>query len=215
LRRLVVIRPQPDADRSVAAARQLGLEAVAMPLFEVRPVRWSVPEREGYCGLVATSANAFRHGGRGLDRLRHLAVHAVGPATAEAARKAGFSVALVGQGGARDLEEQLPEGRFLHLAGADHVPIDRAEPVIVYESRAIAAPSADHLAGTVVAVHSPRAGERLAALVTDRASIAIAAISERAAAACGNGWERVAVADSPREDALLALAGKLCQNQSE
>ena len=59
-------------------------------------------------------------------------------------------------------------------------------------------------------VHSPRAGERLAHLLTRRADTAIAAISAAAAAAAGSGWEQVAVADQPTDEALLALAARLC-----
>ena len=50
---------------------------------------------------MLTSANAIRHGGAGLERLRSLPVHAVGEATAAAAREAGFAVAGIGEGGCR------------------------------------------------------------------------------------------------------------------
>jgi uroporphyrinogen-III synthase len=43
-------------------------------------------------------------------------------------------------------------------------------------------------------------------------SIAIAAISRAAADAAGEGWKSVAVADEPSDDALLALAARLCNN---
>jgi uroporphyrinogen-III synthase len=38
----------------------------------------------------------------------------------------------------------------------------------------------------------------------------IAAISEAAAEAVGKGWRRVAIAETPTDDALLALAAGLC-----
>ena len=41
---LVVIRPEPGNAATCAAARALGLEAVAAPLFEIEPVGWAVPE---------------------------------------------------------------------------------------------------------------------------------------------------------------------------
>ena len=70
------------------------------------------------------------------------------------------------------------------------------------------------LAGQTVAVHSPRAGRRLAELVDqagiDRATIRIAAISEAAAAAAGDGWAIREAAETPDEAALLALAARLC-----
>ena len=93
------------------------------------------------------------------------------------------------------------------------MPVGSTETVAVYASRPIDPPPAIDAAGAVVVVHSPRAGKRLAELVGNRASTAIAAISERAAAACGAGWGHVEIASLPREPALLALAAKLCQNR--
>ena len=42
--RLAVIRPRPGCDSTVAAARALGLDARAFPLFEVGPVAWDAPD---------------------------------------------------------------------------------------------------------------------------------------------------------------------------
>ena len=65
--------------------------------------------------------------------------------------------------------------------------------------------------GAIVAlVHSPRAGRRLAELVQDRQRTAIAAISKSAAEAVGEGWASVEAADKPDDEALLALAARLC-----
>jgi uroporphyrinogen-III synthase len=49
-------------------------------------------------------------------------------------------------------------------------------------------------------------------LVKERDSIAIAAISNAAADATGNGWKSVEAAEHPNDDALLALAARLCNN---
>src|SRR6185295_1051929 len=81
----------------------------------------------------------------------------------------------------------------------------------VYRSRAIdPAPGLERASGAVVLVHSPRAGQRLAELVEDRGATAIAAISDTAAAAAGGGWGGIHVAPEPSDDALLALAARLC-----
>jgi uroporphyrinogen-III synthase len=64
--------------------------------------------------------------------------------------------------------------------------------------------------GALVLVHSPRAGLRLSELVDVRGAIAIAAISPAAAEAAGSGWERVESAEAPSDEALLALAARLC-----
>ena len=213
MRRLLIVRPEPGASATLAMARQMGLDAIAIPLFAVQPVPWDAVDPKDFSGIVATSANAFRHGGEQLEMLKALPVHAVGEATASAARDAGFAVATTGEGGRMELGQRLPVGRMLHLAGADHLPVDSTEAVAVYASRPIDPPPAIDAAGAVVVVHSPRAGKRLAELVGNRASTAIAAISEKAAAACGAGWDHVEIASLPREPALLALAAKLCQNR--
>ena len=50
-------------------------------------------------GCLLTSANAVRCGGEQLHSLRGLKAYAVGEATAEAAREAGFDIAATGDAG--------------------------------------------------------------------------------------------------------------------
>ena len=99
MRRLIVLRPEPGATKTVREARQRGLDAVAIPLFEVEPVAWEVPDLNHFNALLLTSANAVLYGGAGLEVLKPLPVYAVGPATAEAAREAGFEIAVTGAAG--------------------------------------------------------------------------------------------------------------------
>ena len=190
----------------------MGMAVLAIPLFEIVPVPWSAPDPNEFDAIVLTSANAVRHGGAELERLKRLPVLAVGSATAAAARDAGFSVTAIGAGGARDMG--LPtEERLLHLAGRDHVASGAARVITVYEAQPIARPAGlDAIGKCVVAIHSPRAGRRLDELVGQRSQIAIAAISTAAAEACGPGWRRVHAAHQPNDAALLALAARLCES---
>jgi uroporphyrinogen-III synthase len=222
MRRLAVLRPEPGASATVERARALGLDAFAMPLFKVEPVTWEVPDAGDFDALLLTSANALRHGGAGLESLRALPVHAVGEATAAAAREAGFQVASVGDGGVELLLASLPPDiRLLHLCGAHRTEIPAIQAITaipVYCSAELPPPGKLHqIEGQVVAVHSPRAGQRLAELADqagiERSTIRIAAISEAAAAASGVGWEQCHAADHPDETALLALAARLCDNR--
>lgn len=213
--RVIVLRPEPGASETVRKARERGLEAISIPLFELEPVSWQAPGPEQFDGLLLTSANAVRLGGEGLHGLRGLAACAVGEATADAARNAGFRVAVTGDCGVARLLAALPPGsRLLHLCGADRKPVTWATQTIteifVYQSKPIEAPLLSATSDSVTLIHSPRAGQRLAELVSDRASISIAAISPAAAEATGSGWKSVAVADRPTDDALLALAARLC-----
>ncbi len=209
---LIIVRPEPGATSTAEQARAMGLEARTIPLFAIAPLAWTAPDPDQFDAIVMTSANAARHGGAGLERLKDLPVHAVGAATAAAARAAGFTVVAVGEGGAAAID--LPrDRRLLHLAGRDHLPISGATTIPVYEARAIANPAGlDELGESVVAVHSPRAGHRLAELVTSRSRISIAAISPAVAEACGAGWKRVHAAPHPTDAALLALAARLCES---
>jgi uroporphyrinogen-III synthase len=215
MKRVLVLRPQPGADATVGKARAMGLEAAAVPLFEVEPVAWQVPEAGAFDGLLLTSANAVRAGGDGLQRLRGLKVYAVGEATGEAAREAGFDIAATGDAGVDRLLGSIePELRLLHLCGADRAAPRGARHAIttvtVYRSIPLPAPDLTSVHGCVALVHSPRAGARFAELVHDRGSIAVAAISAAAANAVGSGWRALETADEPTDAALLALAARLC-----
>lgn len=219
MRRVAVLRPEPGASATVERARARGLDAFAIPLFAIEPVDWPAPDPGDFDALLLTSANALRSAGQQLAGLRALPVHAVGAATAEAAREAGFDIASTGDAGVERLLGSIEPGlRLLHLCGEDRrtsaagghqvtaVPVYRAQP----------RDEADlgQAAGSVALIHSPRAGERFARLVDElgiaRATIAIAAISGAAAAAAGGGWASADAAESPDDDALLALAERLC-----
>ena len=212
MRPLVLLRPEPGGSSSAARAMAIGLDVRLVPLFTIVPLAWAAPDPAQFDALVLTSANALRHAGAELQKLKALPVHAVGEATAALARAAGFTVASVGAGGSGDMD--LPPGqRLLHLAGRNHGDTGAASVIPVYEARQIDRPAGlDALRDCVIAVHSPRAGLRLAELVADRSSIAIAAISAAAAEACGVGWERMEVAPKPADDQLLALAARLCES---
>ena len=213
MRKLLLLRPEPGLSASAERARHLGLEFIGCPLFRVEPVAWQVPAPSAYDALLLTSANAVRNSGPGLASMSSLPVHAVGEATASAARAAGLTVETVGDRDLSALLAILPAGlRLLHLAGADHVECRdaRIDRRVVYRAAEIADPGLPSLDGLVAAIHSPRAGARLASLAGRSPSTAIAAISQVAAEACGSGWERVEIATKPDDTSLLALAAMLC-----
>lgn len=215
MRRLLVLRPEPGNRATVQRAREIGLDPVPCPLFNIHAVEWSAPDPHTFDAVLFTSANALRHGGEALATLTALPALAVGPATADAARASRFSITMTGRAGVDELLAALPKAqRLLHLAGAEHHPLVTrhiVETVVVYRAVALGAPLIP--SGELVAlVHSPRAGERFAALAPDRARVSIAAISAAAAAACGPGWAAIDVAAQPSDGALLAVAARLCQD---
>ena len=227
MRPLLLLRPEPAAQISLARALALNLDAHSFPLFRTTPVAWRVPDPKDYSGLMLTSANAVRLSGEGLAQLLSMPVFAVGEASATAARDAGFTSMVTGDADvARLLARLAPLGhqKLLHLCGADYIsadsdlieverrPVYRAEPV---EPPAGLITILDR--SPVIAVHSPRAASRIAALCDqyniDRSTICIAAISANAAAAAGDGWQKLAIADKPRDVDVIEAAKTLCQEQ--
>jgi len=223
---VVVIRPEPGNAATMAAARALGLEALGFPLFEMAACNWEAPDPAPYKALLAGSANVFRLGGEGLSRLAALPIHAVGAATAEAARGAGFAVAQTGEGGLQPLANALPPGRYLRLAGEKHVPLALPEGVtvddiVVYAARGRAMPPAlvSALAGpAVVLLHSGEAAQHFAAesarLGVRREHIALACLAPRIGQLAGQGWQGIEIAETRSDQAVLALALQMCKTVS-
>ncbi len=215
MKRLLVLRPEPGNRRTVERARAMGLMPQACPLFCTQAIKWTAPDPQRFDFILLTSANAVRLGGEALAGLTAVPVLAVGQATADAASAGGFDVTMTGGEDVDALLDALPGAqRLLHLTAAEHRHPETRHSIqteIVYSSIALEAaviPSGDWVA----LVHSPRAGARLAHLAPDRKKVSIAAISARAVAACGPGWAATAVACQPTDDALLAVAARLCQD---
>tara|TARA_R110002020_G_scaffold24826_8_gene81158 strand:- start:6092 stop:6856 length:765 start_codon:yes stop_codon:yes gene_type:complete len=110
--RVLVTRPDPGGERTAAHLARLGHEPVRMPLFEteITASPADLPPAGRIGGLIATSARAFDlfKAEDPADRaIFSVPVHAVGPATAQAARAAGFADVREGGGAARDLARAL------------------------------------------------------------------------------------------------------------
>jgi uroporphyrinogen-III synthase len=223
---LVIIRPEPGNAATVAAARALRMETHGFPLFEIAPKSWEAVPPGQFDALLAGSAQVFRHGGRGLGALRDLPVYAVGEATAQAVREAGFRLAHVGDNNMQGLLAELDPAhrRLLRLAGEERVVLTLPRGVIMEERvvyASLAHPFPPELAEllrepAIIALHSGEAARHLAAQCVShgikRARLRIAAMSNRIAAAAGDGWGEVAVAAFPEDKALLALARQMCQD---
>ncbi|MEG3084086.1 uroporphyrinogen-III synthase [Sphingomonas sp. PB2P12] len=216
IRMVVVLRPEPGNTRTAAALRALGLEVRQVPLFAVVPVDWTPPDLTTFDGLLLTSANAVRHGGAALDSVRRMPVVAVGAATAEAATKAGFAVAVTGTDDARAAVAEARDrgfARLLHLGGRDRSETgDGVTAITVYASDVAQIDDGIALSfeDGIVLVHSVRAAQRLGELV-DRAGarrdrIAIVAISRAVGDAAGPGWAAVSIASQPTDSAVVELA---------
>jgi uroporphyrinogen-III synthase len=232
-RAVVITRPREDAR---ALAKQLagrGIDALVEPMLEIVPRPLDPPlDLDAVQAILVTSANGVRALATATAR-RDLAVLAVGPASAEAARIEGFERIECASGDVAALaklaiERLLPaDGPLVHAAG-DQVAGDLAGALqargfsvrreVLYEARATTAFSAvlrDALAdGALEAVlfFSPRSASTFVSLLDAAGLIACAGsldalcLSDAVAQAAGGGaWRRVAVAGHLDQEAVLAL----------
>ena len=222
MRPVIILRPEPGASESAARAKRLGLMPRLCPLFEARAIEWDAPPAEEFDALLMTSAQAARLGGPQLASYRDLPAYAVGSATARAMADAGLQKVVPGdQDGSAIAARIAADGhrRLLHLGGTTVAPIEAGplsiRRVAVYtigeKADAVLEPLLER--GAVLLVHSPRAGNRLAALVEPqrRSELHIVAISAAALASCGSGWFSGEAPDQPDDERMLALAARLCE----
>jgi len=180
--RIWITRTQPGADSTAERVRAMGHEAIIVPLLTVRPVAEPEINLRGVGALAFTSANGVRafadHSGE-----RELRVFAVGAATAQAARAAGFRTVLSADGDVEALAEGIASrrgqlrGAVLHpgaaepagdLAGALEKHGVEARRLILYETGPVKLSEAQ--AATLVQtdaalLHSPRAAKVLASVL--------------------------------------------------
>lgn len=219
LRRVWVTRARPGADRTASRLSALGFVPVVAPLLAIRSVL-AQPDLTGIQALAFTSRNAVKVFA-GRSGQPSVPVFAVGDATAAAAREAGFDDVQSAGGDLHALAALIrAEGAglsILHPCAAEPAgdlaalvgDAARITALAVYEAVETGAAAPDPW--DAVLIHSPRAGQVLAAcLAADRIGGRIAvAISEAAARPLTvAGLAEVRIAAAPTEDALLAALGK-------
>jgi uroporphyrinogen-III synthase len=121
--RVLVTRPAEDGAAFGKALSERGVDHLLAPMMAVRFMDDVALDLRGVQAVLVTSAN----GARALARLtprRDLELMAVGPATAEAARQAGFASVETAGGDVERLAERAAatyrpaDGRLLHIAGS-------------------------------------------------------------------------------------------------
>ncbi|WP_332683219.1 uroporphyrinogen-III synthase [Bosea sp. (in: a-proteobacteria)] len=121
--RVLVLRPQPDAERTARVLRERGQEPVLAPLFTIVPGAETPPEGP-FDALVLTSANAVPALAKAPRAWRKaLPAFCVGTRTADAAGKLGFSTRDA-KGNRADLlaliaDKLPPAQKLLFVAGQD------------------------------------------------------------------------------------------------
>ena len=231
--RMLVTRPEPDAQSSLARLRALDIAALAAPLMERVTLNVSLPHAEGFAALVLTSANAVR---TLVDRgvvadYAHLPVLAVGDRTAREAEAAGFVRVSIAAGSLGDLVNAIGlsglKGPLFYPTGK-HQSADLAKALApsgvmvvaakIYNMVAIdALPAAvlEGLAGgdiDAVLVYSRRTAEIFVerAQALDRAQrqrLGMLCLSDAVAQPLLDAhFTRISLADRPDEEAMMALA---------
>ena len=192
-KKIWITRAQPAADLTADRVRALGHEPLVAPLLTVRALDNVEIDLAGVAALAFTSANgvrafAERSGDRGLK------VFAVGAATAQAARHAGFRSVLSSEGDVAALARGIVarrgelKGAVLH-AGAAELAGDltgaleqaglEARRIVLYETLPVtlAEPQLKAaLRAHAVLLHSPRAARVLAQMLRKQPAPALRAL---------------------------------------
>lgn len=178
-KKIWITRAQPGADATAERVRGLGHDALVAPLLAVHDLEEAEIDLADVAALAFTSANGVRaFAARSGDRA--LKVFAVGGATAQAARQAGFSSVLSTNGDVEALAQGIAarrgelKGCVLHagaaelagdLVGALDAQGVEARRLILYETRPVAMAEDELktlLRADAVLLHSPRAALALA-----------------------------------------------------
>ncbi|MDS9466245.1 uroporphyrinogen-III synthase [Paracoccus sp. MBLB3053] len=213
---LLLTRPEDASRRFAAGLAELGLDLLISPVLHIVPVAHDPAPLQAAKGLVFTSVHAVPHGGEGRGR----PAICVGPATALAAREAGFSV-TEGPGDAARMMPLLDDlgAGWMHPHGA-HVA--RALPVpgvVVYDQlpQGASSAAADLLARpgqVIVPVFSPRSSR----LVSDwaqgaKANLYVAAISRAALAEWRAGFAAFRIAQTPDAAGMRSAVAALVREE--
>jgi uroporphyrinogen-III synthase len=233
---LLLTRPRPQSERFAAGARAEcpPHEALIAPLTEIVALPVDPAALAG-ASLVFTSVNGVAAVAQMPGLSRHTA-WCVGPATAAAARAAGFSVWQSGGDAAHllaDLRAARPAGPLIHVRGR-HVACDLAlaleregvpmRAVIAYEARSRAweagvIPALAAARRVVAPLFSPRAAEEFARRLgrTRPKDLRIVAISRACAARLPKDLRaRATVAERPDGEAMTqAVTAALAQAQTK
>lgn len=200
--RIVVTRPEGQAEVLVGRLEELGHEPVLCPLVAIEPVGDDPVDAVGYDWLIVTSANGARELRRRLTG-RPRQVAAIGTATALAFGGADLVPAVSTQEGLL-AELPRPAGRVLFAGaeGARRLLVDELDADFVALYRTVELIPAAPPAGDLVVLASPSAARALAASGALIPAVSIGPETSRAARAVG--IEIVAEAETHDLEGLVA-----------
>jgi uroporphyrinogen-III synthase len=239
--RMLVTRPEPDAQSTLARLQALGIEAIAAPVMVRQTLEASLPPPDGFTAMVLTSANAVRAlVERGVaDDYFHLPVFAVGDRTALEATEAGFARVSSAAGAFQNLVNAMTMARVpgpIFYPTGKHQSADLARALApsgvmvvtakIYEMVAVDALPEPILGGLsdgslgAVLAYSRRTAEIFTTLThslepMQRRRLAMLCMSEAVAEPLlAAHFNRISLADRPDEDAMMALALAFAREQT-
>jgi uroporphyrinogen-III synthase len=219
--RVWITRAEPGASRTAARLRDMGFEPLIHPLLRVEHLTPPLPDLDRFAALAFTSANgvaAFA----ALTPRRDRPVFAVGQATAQAARQAGFVAVRSAEGDLTALAQliaaelsdavllapqaETPAGDLGEALAAANARDITTQTLSVYRTTCASPVSPPHF--DAVLIHSPRAGQALASWAAHAprglADAVCACISAAAATPLISLHLTPAVSATPDEATLLA-----------
>jgi uroporphyrinogen-III synthase len=230
--KVLVTRPLEDGVEIAARLADMGHQALLAPLLTPRfhdgpLLEESGPDLEDVQAILASSANGIRALVRRTAR-RDFSIFAVGPQTAEEARKAGFREIRNADGDAKDLAEAVsrwaaPKGVLLHVCGEEapgtlaenlsrhgfnvrRLALYSIEPARQLPSEAVAALKDGSLdAALFFSPRSARLFRELADGLPTDGLLALCISAATAQALASMPFARTLVAARPNQAAILAL----------
>lgn len=220
---IVNIRPETYRERFHQAFGSIGWAIIDSPVLRPEALRPALPDAQGYDAVIFTSQVA-------IDMLRDAhgwrdkTAYAVGPATAEAARRAGFSQTVQTGLDAKDLAAFLVSASFKRAfyPSAEEVSADislddpmRIRRLAVYRMSPSPALAEEFLTAArtrrpaVVPLFSRRSAQAVEALLKEagitaqNTYLAAVAISADVLKPAAGPWQRRAVADKPTLEAVV------------
>ncbi|MCF3933383.1 uroporphyrinogen-III synthase [Acuticoccus sp. M5D2P5] len=212
--RVAITRPEPHGSETAARLGAMGYETVLAPLLV--PSSEDGPGPADGIGSIALTSRFAAKVLAAHPAFHHIPVHAVGDATADEARRAGFDRVSSAAGAVDDLFAMLrtaPEP-IVHMAGADQRGdlVERlrargqdAERRAIYRMIPNAAFPAPSEPVDAALLYSPRSAEVFARLATGPAwrGVTLICMSPSVAAPVSATFPTV-VAQAPNQDAMIA-----------
>ena len=216
--RIWITRSQPLAEQSAARLLDMGYDAIAASLIQVKftPIRLALPEN---AHLIFTSRNALRAFALHITE-RNFPCLCVGDATAKAARGFGFAQAVSANGNADDVVAWAQDNisrdtPIYHIAGnhprgdiierLEAFGFSNAQREIFYNTDIVSHDPRPFKCGDdIILLYSPLAAKSLISLGLDMEEMGIISISAAVDAALGDiSCKSRLIAARPREDSLL------------